>query len=154
MTLRGDDPTVELKIEPSWGPNVYVSVLALRGRIRETPWYSFFTWGWKEPLDVVAQLLRTTASDYQAPTAMVDLAKPAFKLGVAALQVGLAAHELQVERHGRQGRSTRSARRRWRKIKVHAGRQAAGRRPGRVRRGRRGPARAARQRLVEPARAR
>ena len=27
---------------------------------------------------------------------MVDLAKPAFKLGVAKLQVGLAAHELQV----------------------------------------------------------
>ena len=34
--------------------------------------------------------------DYQAPTAMVDLAKPAFKLGVAELTVGLAAHELQV----------------------------------------------------------
>ena len=50
-TLRGDDPTVELKVEPGWGPNVYVSVLALRGRIRETPWYSFFTWGWKEPLE-------------------------------------------------------------------------------------------------------
>ncbi|MBV9889267.1 MAG: alpha-2-macroglobulin, partial [Rhizobacter sp.] len=26
VTLRGDDPTVELKIEPTWGPNVYVSV--------------------------------------------------------------------------------------------------------------------------------
>ncbi len=51
VTLRGDDPTVELKVEPGWGPNVYVSVLALRGRIREMPWYSFFTWGWKEPLD-------------------------------------------------------------------------------------------------------
>ncbi|MEO8807881.1 MAG: alpha-2-macroglobulin family protein, partial [Burkholderiaceae bacterium] len=34
--------------------------------------------------------------EYQAPTAMVDLAKPAFKLGVAALQVGIRAHELQV----------------------------------------------------------
>ena len=45
VTLRGDDPTVELKIEPAWGPNVFVSVLALRGRIREVPWYSFFTWG-------------------------------------------------------------------------------------------------------------
>ena len=61
VTLRGDDPTVELKIEPSWGPNVYVSVLALRGRIRETPWYSFFTWGWKEPLVVVAELLARQA---------------------------------------------------------------------------------------------
>ncbi|HEY4957607.1 MAG TPA: MG2 domain-containing protein, partial [Caldimonas sp.] len=95
VTLRGDDPTVELKIEPTWGPNVYVSVLALRGRIRETPWYSFFTWGWKEPLSWW-QSFRYDGKEYQAPTAMIDLAKPAFKLGVAALKVGLAAHELQV----------------------------------------------------------
>ena len=95
VTLRGDDPTVELKIEPSWGPNVYVSVLALRGRIRETPWYSFFTWGWREPL-AWWRSFRGDGKDWQAPTAMIDLAKPAFKLGVAALKVGLAAHELQV----------------------------------------------------------
>ena len=95
VTLRGDDPTVELKIEPTWGPNVYVSVLALRGRIRETPWYSFFTWGWKEPL-AWWRNFRFDGKDYQAPTAMIDLAKPSFKLGVAAIRVGLAAHELQV----------------------------------------------------------
>ncbi len=94
-TLRGDDPTIELKVEPGWGPNVYVSVLALRGRIRETPWYSFFTWGWKEPLDWWRSF-RGDGKDWAAPTAMIDLAKPAFKLGVAKLQVGLAAHELQV----------------------------------------------------------
>jgi alpha-2-macroglobulin len=95
ITLRGDDPTVELKIEPGWGPNVYVSVLALRGRIREVPWYSFFTWGWREPLSWVRAFWYDGRA-YQAPTAMVDLAKPAFKLGVASLKVGLAAHELQV----------------------------------------------------------
>ena len=95
VTLRGDDPTVELKIEPSWGPNVYVSVLVLRGRILETPWYSFFTWGWKEPL-AWWRSFRGDGKDWQAPTAMIDLAKPAFKLGVAQLKVGLAAHELQV----------------------------------------------------------
>ena len=95
VTLRGDDPTVTLKIEPTWGPNVYVSVLALRGRIRETPWYSFFTWGWQEPLSWWRSF-RYDGKDYQAPTAMIDLAKPAFKLGVAAIKVGIAAHELQV----------------------------------------------------------
>lgn len=95
VTLRGDDPTVELKIEPSWGPNVYVSVLALRGRIRDVPWYSFFTWGWKEPLNWVRSFWYE-GREYQAPTAMVDLSKPAFKLGVAALKVGTKAHELQV----------------------------------------------------------
>ncbi len=95
ITLRGDDPTVELKIDKTWGPNVYVSVLALRGRIRDTPWYSFFSWGWKEPL-AWARSYWYDGREYQVPTAMVDLAKPAFKLGVAALQVGIRAHELQV----------------------------------------------------------
>ncbi len=95
VTLRGDDPTVELKIQPTWGPNVYVSVLAIRGRVRETPWYSLFTWGWREPLSWWNSF-RHDGRDYRAPTAMVDLAKPAFKLGVAALRIGLAAHELQV----------------------------------------------------------
>lgn len=96
ITLRGSDPTVEVKIDKAWGPNVYVSVLALRGRIRDVPWYSFFTWGWKEPLNW-ARSFWYEGREYQAPTAMVDLSKPAFKLGVAALKVGLAAHELQVK---------------------------------------------------------
>ena len=95
MSLRGDDPSIELKIEPGWGPNVYVSVLALRGRIREVPWYSLFTWGWREPLNWVRSFWYE-GREYQAPTAMVDLARPAFKLGVAALRVGIKAHELQV----------------------------------------------------------
>lgn len=95
VTLRGDDPSIELKIDKSWAPNVYVSVLALRGRIRDVPWFSFFQWGWKEPVEW-ARAFWYEGREYQAPTAMVDLAKPAFKLGVAALQVGLAEHELQV----------------------------------------------------------
>ncbi|MBC8055463.1 MAG: alpha-2-macroglobulin, partial [Rhizobiales bacterium] len=95
VTLRGDDPNIAVKIEPGWGPNVYVSVLALRGRIREVPWYSLFTWGWKEPLNW-ARSFWYEGREYQAPTGMVDLSKPAFKLGVAALQVGIKAHELQV----------------------------------------------------------
>lgn len=95
VQLRGDDPTVDVTIGKDWGPNVYVSVFALRGRILETPWYSLFTWGWREPLNWVRSFWYG-GHEYQAPTAMIDLAKPAFKLGVAALQVGMAAHELQV----------------------------------------------------------
>ncbi|MFO1330134.1 MAG: MG2 domain-containing protein [Rubrivivax sp.] len=94
-TLRGDDPQVELKIDPAWGPNVYVGVLVLRGRIRHVPWTSFFDWGWKSPFEW-ARAWWVEGREYQPPTAMVDLAKPAFKLGVTQLQVGLAAHELQV----------------------------------------------------------
>ena len=95
VTLRGDDPKVEVKIDRAWAPNVYVSVLALRGRIRETPWYSLFTWGWREPAEW-ARSFWYEGKEYRPPTAMVDLARPSFKLGVAALEVGTAAHELQV----------------------------------------------------------
>jgi uncharacterized protein YfaS (alpha-2-macroglobulin family) len=93
--LRGDDPTIEVKIDPAWAPNVYVSVLAVRGRVRETDWRSLFSWGWREPLE----WMRTfwwQGREYRAPTATVDLSKPTFKLGVAALEVGTAVHELQV----------------------------------------------------------
>ncbi|MGP1684911.1 MAG: alpha-2-macroglobulin, partial [Giesbergeria sp.] len=49
VTLSGKDPSVSLKVQPDWGPNAYISVLALRGRLYEVPWYSFFTWGYKAP---------------------------------------------------------------------------------------------------------
>ncbi|MDT8998766.1 MG2 domain-containing protein [Paucibacter sp. APW11] len=95
QTLSGRDPTLEIKIEKAWAPNVYVSVLAIRGRIVDVPWYSFFSWGWRDPRGWW-QAWRASG-DYQPPTAMVDLAKPAFKLGVAAIKVGLAQHQLQVK---------------------------------------------------------
>lgn len=96
--LRGDDPTIEVPIskDQSWAPNVYVSALVLRGRIRDVPWYSLFTWGWREPVEW-ARSFWYEGKEYQAPTAMVDLAKPAFKLGIASLKIGLARHELQVK---------------------------------------------------------
>jgi uncharacterized protein YfaS (alpha-2-macroglobulin family) len=96
VRLRGDDPTVDVKVERGWGPNVYVSVLALRGRVRDVPWYSLFTWGWRNPVEWV-RAYWYEGREYEAPTAMVDLSKPAFKLGVAAFKVGLAEHELKVE---------------------------------------------------------
>ena len=95
VTLRGDDPTVELKIDPAWAPNVYVSVLAVRGRVHQVPWYSLFTWGWRDPV-AWWHGWRDGRRDFREPTALVDLARPAHKFGVAAVQVGRAAHELQV----------------------------------------------------------
>ena len=96
QTLRGDDPQVQVKIASGHAPNVYVSVLVLRGRLRDVPWYSFFRWGWRSPLEW-ARAYWYEGREYQPPGAMVDLARPSFRLGVAALQVGLAAHELQVD---------------------------------------------------------
>ncbi len=96
LQLSGKDPTVRLQVRPEWGPNVYVSVLALRGRLYEVPWYSFFTWGYKSPR-VWWHAFWSQGREYQAPTALVDLSKPSFRLGVAEIQVGARAHQLQVQ---------------------------------------------------------
>ncbi|WP_225781493.1 alpha-2-macroglobulin [Xenophilus sp. Marseille-Q4582] len=96
VQLNGQDPTVRLTVKPEWGPNVYVSVLALRGRLREVPWYSFFTWGWKAPREWW-QAFWVEGREYVAPTAMVDLSKPAYRFGMAEIRVGAAAHKLDVK---------------------------------------------------------
>ena len=95
VELNGQDPTIQLKIKDSWGPNVYVSVLALRGRLREVPWYSFFTWGFKAPREWWTSFWYE-GREYVAPTSMVDLSKPAFRLGLAEIRVGTQAHQLDV----------------------------------------------------------
>ncbi|CAG9175071.1 alpha-2-macroglobulin family protein [Cupriavidus pampae] len=95
VELRGDDPSVRLKVKPEWGPNVYVSVLSLRGRLRDVPWYSFFTWGWRQPVDWW-RAFRAEGREYVAPSPLVDLSKPAFRLGLAEIRVGNEAHRLDV----------------------------------------------------------
>ena len=95
VQLNGQDPTVEVKIKDGWGPNVFVSVLALRGRLRDVPWYSFFSWGYQAPREWWTSFW-VEGREYVAPTALVDLSKPAFRLGVAEIRVGTAAHQLDV----------------------------------------------------------
>lgn len=95
VQLDGKDPTVTLQVKPEWGPNAYISVLALRGRLREVPWYSFFTWGFKSPRDWWTAFWYE-GKEYVAPTAMVDLSKPAYRLGMAEIRVGTRAHQLDV----------------------------------------------------------
>jgi len=104
VTLQGDDPVIELPIPKltdkdgaaSWAPNVYASVLVLRGRVRHVPWYSFFSWGWRGPIEWW-RAFRYEDREYQAPTAMVDLAKPSHKFGMVQLHVGLDEHRLDVK---------------------------------------------------------
>ena len=96
VQLNGQDPTVSLQVKPEWGPNVYVSVLALRGRLREVPWYSFFTWGFKAPREWWTAFWYE-GKEYVAPTALVDLSKPAYRLGLAEIRVGTQAHQIDVK---------------------------------------------------------
>jgi len=98
MELRGTHPVIELPMLASYGPNVFVSVMPIRGRLREVPWYSFFRWGWRSP----AQWWQEYRSAGElpaarlAPTATVDLARPAFRLGITELQVGIDGSRLAV----------------------------------------------------------
>lgn len=66
LQLSGKDPSITLPVR-DYAPNVFVSVLAVRGRVGSIQ-----------------------------PTAMVDLGKPAFKLGIAEIRVGWRDHELKV----------------------------------------------------------
>lgn len=66
--LSGNAPVIKVPLKGNYAPNVFVSVLVVRGRV----------------------------SDVQ-PTALVDLGKPAFKMGVAEISVGWRAHELGVK---------------------------------------------------------
>ncbi|MES2423441.1 MAG: MG2 domain-containing protein, partial [Pseudomonadota bacterium] len=95
VELNGKDPTIDVEIKPGWAPNVYVSVLALRGRLRDVPWYSFFTWGFKAPREWWTAFWYE-GREYVAPTALVDLSKPAYRLGMAEIRVGAQAHQLNV----------------------------------------------------------
>ncbi|MGJ7580939.1 alpha-2-macroglobulin family protein [Variovorax sp. RHLX14] len=96
VQLNGQDPTVSLTVRPEWGPNAYVSVLALRGRLREVPWYSFFTWGFKAPREWWTAFWYD-GKEYVAPAALVDLSKPAYRFGVAEIRVGTGAHRIDVK---------------------------------------------------------
>ena len=103
VTLSGREPVIEVPIPRaaegsarSWAPNVVVSSFVLRGRLREAPWWSLFTWGWKEPGEWW-RAFRYEGQDWRAPTALVNLAKPAFKLGVAELKIGLTEDRLEVK---------------------------------------------------------
>lgn len=67
LPLSGQAPVLELPVSAAWAPNVYVSALVVRGRV-------------DEPL----------------PTALVDLGKPAFKLGIAGIDIDQRGHRFEV----------------------------------------------------------
>jgi uncharacterized protein YfaS (alpha-2-macroglobulin family) len=66
--LSGQEPVIELPVAERFAPNMFVSVLAVRGRVGEGQ-----------------------------PSATVDLGRPSFKLGIAELRVGWRRHHLTVK---------------------------------------------------------
>ncbi|MCC7327546.1 MAG: alpha-2-macroglobulin [Burkholderiales bacterium] len=67
-TVRRGEPVLEVPIKGAYAPNVFVSAFLVRGRVGDV-----------------------------APTAMIDLGRPSFKMGLAEVRVGWAAHELAVK---------------------------------------------------------
>jgi hypothetical protein len=67
-TVSRADPVLEVPMKGAYAPNVFVSAFLVRGRVGDV-----------------------------APTALVDLGKPAFKMGLTQLRVGWSAHELAVK---------------------------------------------------------
>jgi uncharacterized protein YfaS (alpha-2-macroglobulin family) len=65
--ISGKNPVIQVPVKGTHAPNVYVSALVVRGRVAGVK-----------------------------PTAMVDLGKPAYKLGIAEINVGWREHELKV----------------------------------------------------------
>src|SRR3546814_10942842 len=69
-------------------PDVYVSVLAVRGRVDGFwSWLSHLAYKWGLPFGSPVAT---------KPTATVDLAKPASRLGIAKVKVGWEAHRPDV----------------------------------------------------------
>ncbi len=87
--LSGKDPVISVDMPGVYAPNVYVSVMAVRGRIGGFKlWLADLARRWNLPL-----FNREGAS----PTALVDLAKPSYRIGIAKVQVGWETHQLGVE---------------------------------------------------------
>jgi uncharacterized protein YfaS (alpha-2-macroglobulin family) len=67
-TVSRADPVIDVPMKGSYAPNVFVSAFLVRGRIGDV-----------------------------APTALIDLGKPSFKMGLAEVKVGWTAHALAVK---------------------------------------------------------
>jgi uncharacterized protein YfaS (alpha-2-macroglobulin family) len=89
--IAGSDPVIKVPIKDNYAPNVYVSVLAVRGRVGD----------WKSWLSDMAReynLPRWLMSrDGGKPTALVDLSKPAYRMGIGKIRVGWTPHRLDVQ---------------------------------------------------------
>ena len=99
VTLDGKSPVIEVPVAGHYGPNVFVSALAVRGRVDpEVPgpyaWLKriFYRVGhWLRLVDEVP-VERDTR-----PTALVDLSRPAYKLGMTEIKVGRRDYALTVK---------------------------------------------------------
>jgi len=87
--LSGKDPVVEVQLKRGYAPDVYISVLAVRGRVA----------GWRLWLADLARRwnLPWISREAASPTSLVDLAKPSYRFGMTKVRVGWDDHRLGVK---------------------------------------------------------
>ncbi|HEV7802333.1 MAG TPA: alpha-2-macroglobulin family protein, partial [Burkholderiales bacterium] len=99
VELDGKSPVIDVPILGSYGPNVFVSALALRGRVDpEVPGPYAWLKRWVYKIGYWLGIVDEVPVERDTrPTALVDLTKPAYKLGMAEIKVGRREYELKVK---------------------------------------------------------
>ena len=99
VPITAAKPFVDVPILKGYGPNAYVSVMVVRGRVDpEVPgafaWLKRMVYRVGMFFGFVKEMPREVDT---RPTALVDLTKPAFKLGMTQIRVGWQGYELKVK---------------------------------------------------------
>ncbi len=87
--LSGTDPVIAVPMPAVYAPDVFVSVMAVRGRVGGFKlWTAKIAREWNLPY---------LSRDGYEPTALIDLAKPSYRIGIAKVKVGWEGHQLSVK---------------------------------------------------------
>ncbi|MGZ9059910.1 MAG: alpha-2-macroglobulin, partial [Burkholderiaceae bacterium] len=99
VTIDSKSPYIEVPMLGHYGPNAYVSALIVRGRIDpEVP--GRFAWLRRmiyRAAKFIGLVDEVPVERDTRPTALVDLTKPSYRLGIAQVKVGWKAYELRVK---------------------------------------------------------
>ena len=87
-SISGSNPVIEVPMDGGYAPDVFVSVMAIRGRVTGwSQWTANLAKDWGMPF----------SKDGASETALVDLAKPSYRIGIAKVKVGWEGHRLDVK---------------------------------------------------------
>ncbi len=99
VTIDSKSPYIEVPMLGHYGPNAYVSALVVRGRVEpELPgrfaWLRRMIYRAAKFIGIVDEV---PVERDTRPTALVDLTKPSYRLGMTQVKVGWKAYELRVK---------------------------------------------------------
>lgn len=83
VNFEKNSSTFKLKVQENWSPNVYISVLSVRGRLRGEVNDAGLTWLQDE-------------NQAKGASTLVDLAKPSFRFGVSKIKVDNPETKLDI----------------------------------------------------------